>query len=180
MQKYKTREIVIVGIAVAVNIVGAFVAVATKVPLLLDHMGTMLICLIFGWRMAVACAFASSCIVAMLFDPYALPFAPTGMLMVFMLGIFLEHDFTEKLTTPFSMLIIVLPAAILGAIIAGYIFGGVTSSGSSIIVRFLINSGLDPAVSTFVIQFFMEYFDRLMSFYIVKKIYVRFDVDKIQ
>ncbi|MDO5040684.1 MAG: ECF transporter S component [Peptoniphilus sp.] len=180
MQKYKTREIVTVGIAVAINIIGAFVAVTTKVPLLLDHIGTMLICLMFGWRMAVACAFVSSCIVAMLFDPYALPFAPTGMLMIFMLGVFLEHDLVEKLAAPVSMLLIVLPASILGAIIAGYIFGGVTSSGSSIIVRFLINSGLNPALSTFVIQFFMEYFDRLMSFYIAKKIYGRFYIDKIQ
>ncbi|CDZ74370.1 hypothetical protein ING2D1G_0175 [Peptoniphilus sp. ING2-D1G] len=180
MQKFKTREIVIVGIAVVINIIGAFIAVVTKVPLLLDHIGTMMICLMFGWKLAVACAFVSSCIVAMLFDPYALPFAPTGMLMVFMLGMFLKQNFIDKFGAPVSMIFIVLPAAVLGAVIAGYIFGGVTSSGSSIIVRFLINSGVNPAVSTFVIQFFMEYFDRLMSFYIVEKIYARFHIDKIQ
>ncbi|WP_138159476.1 ECF transporter S component [Peptoniphilus catoniae] len=179
MQKIRTKDLVIIGILMTVNVAGSFIAVATKVPLLLDHIGTMMICLIFGWKLAVISAFASSCIMTILFDPYALPFAPTGMLMIFMVGLFLEFNIFNKLTTPFAMALAVLPGAILGAIIAGYIFGGVTSSGSSIIVRFLINMKLNPAVAVFIVQYFMEYLDRLMSFYLVNNIYKRLNLDTL-
>lgn len=180
MRKFNNRQLALMGVLIGVNIIGTFIAVVTKVPLLLDHIGTLMICLVFGWRYAVACAFVSSCIVAMLFDPYSLPFAPTGMLMVTMVGILLDKGYFKKFGRPLAIAIAVLPASILGAVIAGYIFGGVTSSGSSIIVRFLINKGLNPAIAFFIIQYFMEYLDRLMSFSLVYTIYKRYRFDKIQ
>jgi energy-coupling factor transport system substrate-specific component len=179
MRKFNNRDLTLMGLAITINIIGAFIAVVTKIPLLLDHIGTLMICLAFGWKYAVVCAFCSSCINTMLFDPYALPFAPTGMLMVTMVGILLEKGIFKKLGRPLAMAIAVLPASILGAVIAGYIFGGVTSSGSSIIVRFLINRGLNPAFAVFIIQYFMEYLDRLMSFSLVSMIYERYRFDKI-
>ncbi|MGO1581067.1 MAG: ECF transporter S component [Peptoniphilaceae bacterium] len=173
MSKIKSRDVAFIGICIAINIIGAFIAVSTKVPLLLDHIGTMMICMMFGWKIAVSSAFVSSCLVTMLFDPYALPFAPTGMIMISVVGIFLDKGVFKKLGTIPAMTLAVLPGAILGAIIAGYIFGGVTSSGSSIIVRLFINLGLNEAFSVFIIQYFMELADRILSFYVVKSVIKR-------
>lgn len=173
MSKFTSKDISILGIAVAINIVGSFIAVWTKIPLLLDHIGTMMICMLFGYKYGILTAMCSCFIVGITFDWFAIPFAPTGMLMIFIVGKFLEKDLFKKMGTVPAMLLATLPASILGACIAAYIFGGITSSGSSIIVRFLMGLGVGPVISAFVIQYLMEFLDRLLSFLIVRDVVKR-------
>lgn len=169
-----------IAICIAINCLGAFIAVSTKVPLLLDHIGSLLVCMLFGWKYGIVTAFLSSVMNQILFDPFALPFAPTGMLMVFMVGILYEKGYFKKLHTIPALLLAVLPGAILGAIIQGYIFGGVTSSGSDVIVRFMINKGVNPAASSFINQYFMEFVDRLISFTVVMTAVKRIKIESIR
>ena len=48
-----------------------------------------------------------------------------------------------------------------------YVFGGVTSSGSSILVTLLHKLGLNMVASAFVVQIVTDYADRLISIAIV-------------
>ncbi len=169
-----------IAICIAINCLGAFIAVSTKIPLLLDHIGSMMICLLFGWQYGVATALLSSVLNQILFDPFALPFAPTGMLMIFMVGMFYERGYFKKLKTIPVLMLAVIPGSILGAVIQGYIFGGVTSSGSDVIVRFMINKGMNPALASLINQYFMEFFDRLISFSIVTSVVRRINVKSLR
>ncbi|WP_297812842.1 ECF transporter S component [uncultured Finegoldia sp.] len=180
MRKTNTKLLTTIAICIAINCLGSFVAVATKIPLLLDHIGSIMVVMLFGWKYAVVTAFLSSVMNQIMFDPFALPFAPTGMLMVFMVGILHDNGYFKKFTTVGALLLAVIPGAILGAIIQGYIFGGVTSSGSDVIVRFMINMGVNPAVSSLVNQYFMEFFDRLISFTIVSAILRRINAESLR
>ena len=53
------------------------------------------------------------------------------------------------------------------ACITAYVFGGVTSSGSSILVTLLHKLGLNMVASAFVVQIVTDYADRLISIAIV-------------
>lgn len=174
MSKFRSKDISILGIAVAINIVGSFIAVWTKVPvLLLDHIGSMMICLMFGYKYGILTAMASCFVVGITFDWFAIPFAPTGMLMIFILGILRDKGLFNKIGNIPAMLVVVFPGAVLGSVIAAYLFGGVTSSGSSIIVRFLMSIGVGPVISAFIIQYVMEFLDRMLSYCIVEKVVKR-------
>ena len=180
MRKTNTKLLTTIAICIAINCLGAFIAVSTKVPLLLDHIGSLLVCMLCGLKYGVVTALLSSVMNQIRFDPFALPFAPTGMLMVFMVGILYEKGYFKKLHTIPALLLAVLPGAILGAIIQGYIFGGVTSSGSDVIVRFMINKGVNPAAASFINQYFMEFVDRLISFTVVMTAVKRIKLESIR
>jgi energy-coupling factor transport system substrate-specific component len=48
-------------------------------------------------------------------------------------------------------------------VIAAYLFGGVTSSGSSYIVQILRVVGMPDVVSVFIVQIFTDYADKFVA-----------------
>lgn len=60
-----------------------------------------------------------------------------------------------------------IAGTIISACITAYVFGGVTSSGSSILVTLLHKLGLNMVASAFVVQIVTDYADRLISIAIV-------------
>lgn len=63
---------------------------------------------------------------------------------------------------PFSTLLIAICSAIVAAIASAVVFGGITSSGNSIIIIYLKNMGLGLVPSIFITQILTEFIDKMM------------------
>ena len=62
---------------------------------------------------------------------------------------------------------ITIPGTIVSSIITAVLFGGITSSGSTIIVQLLNKAGLGLTASVFVVQIMTDYLDRILSLVLV-------------
>ena len=107
-------------------------------------------------------------------DIYSLYFAPVGMITGFMAGIAAEqmHGLVfekqvKKLQIITGALFITIPGTMVSSVINAVLFGGVTSSGSSILVQILSRTPLGLTGSIFAVQIFTDYLDRVISLALV-------------
>ena len=70
----------------------------------------------------------------------------------------------NRFTLIFWAFVLSLPGTILSSLITVKLFGGITSSGSSMIVQLLHGLGMDLTMSTILVQAGTDYLDRLLSF----------------
>lgn len=62
---------------------------------------------------------------------------------------------------------VTVPGSLLSAWICAALFGGITSSGSSILVQLLSHTSLNMTASVFLVQILTDYLDRAVSLYLV-------------
>ncbi|MFQ8698022.1 ECF transporter S component [Peptoniphilus harei] len=169
--KISTKKITILALCIAINMVGSWIGVLIKLPVYLDSIGTIMAGFtfgpIFGLLTGMITAFVNT-----IGDPIALYFMPTQLIVGFTAGYFKflkRNDYISKFyLTPFMS----IPAAISSALIATYLFGTVTTAGSSYIVQGLrAVMDLPDFVIVFVIQIITDYADKLISILLVSKVY---------
>lgn len=149
-------------VCVGINLALCFINMQLKLPIYLDTVGTMLVAALLGAPWAVACALLSAVANSGL-DPFALPFVPQSITSALMATLVFRHPRVKQLAVPIKGLIVGLPAAIIGAVIAAYIFGGVTSAGSSYILQFMTHAmGLPLVASAFAVQLVTDYIDKTL------------------
>ena len=169
--KFTSKKITFMALCIAINSVSAWLAVVLKLPVYLDSIGTIMAGFSFGPGFGILSgiisAFANS-----IGDPIAIYFMPTQIVVGFIAGYFKflkRDDIVSKLYLAPAMS---LPAAISSALIATYLFGTVTTAGSSYIVQAL-RAIMD--ISDFAIvlgvQIITDYADKLFSILLVSKIY---------
>lgn len=169
--KITSKKITFMALCIAINSVSAWLAVVLKLPVYLDSIGTIMAGFSFGPAFGILTgiisAFANS-----IGDPIAIYFMPTQIVVGFTAGYFKflkRDDIVSKLYLAPAMS---LPAAISSALIATYLFGTVTTAGSSYIVQAL-RAIMD--ISDFAIvlgvQIITDYGDKLLSILLVSKIY---------
>lgn len=161
--KISVRRLTLVGFGVAINIVGAFIALSLRLPIYLDSIGTIMIAALLGPKYAVITGVCGSLVSGMTFDIYSLYFAPVQISTGLLAGLMYQKGFLNGIKTPLGVLIFALPTSILSSIIAAVVFGGVTSSGSSYIVQVLKMLGVGDVVSVFITQFFTDYADKFIA-----------------
>lgn len=169
--KFTSKKITFMALCVAINSVSAWLAVVLKLPVYLDSIGTIMAGFSFGPAFGILTgiisAFANS-----IGDPIAIYFMPTQIVVGLTSGIFTflkRDDFMSKLYLTPTMSI---PVAISSALIATYLFGTVTTAGSSYIVQALrAVMDLPDFVIVFIIQLITDYADKLISILLVSKIY---------
>ena len=61
-----------------------------------------------------------------------------------------------------AALVITLPSTIISSCITAFLFGGITSSGSTVLVQLLAKTPLGMVGSCFVVQFITDYIDRVL------------------
>ena len=66
-----------------------------------------------------------------------------------------------------AALIVTIPSSLLSSLITAGLFGGITSSGSSVIVQLLAKTPLGLTLSCFIVQVCTDYLDRVIGFVIV-------------
>ena len=171
-------QICLIAFAIVLNLVGAQIALLLQLPIYLDSIGTCLLAYALGPWYAVLPGLFSSVINAMLGDAYALYYAPVGILLGFLYGYAWNHFLKEKERLLVAALFISIPTSLLSACITAYLFGGITSSGSTFIVQLLAHTPLGLTISCFIVQFITDYLDRLLALMLVKQFKQRIKLSK--
>jgi energy-coupling factor transport system substrate-specific component len=132
----------------------------------MDTVGTVFVSLFCGPVYGVSCALLSSLTNAV-FDPFALPFIPNGIVAAVFASLLRSARF-EKTPLLLKNLVVSLPCSIVSACISAYVFGGITSAASSYIVQFLYGVMHLPLVaSAFIVQIGTDYLDKLIILAVV-------------
>ncbi|HGD4748026.1 TPA: ECF transporter S component [Streptococcus agalactiae] len=166
MTKSPARLISFISIAIAINLVGANLALFLRLPIYLDTIGTLLIAVILGPWNAASTAFLSALINWMTTDIFSLYYSPVAIVVAIITGILIKRN-CKPSSLLWKSLIISLPGTIIASVITVILFKGITSSGSSIIAQFLHGIGLDMTSSLILVQVGTDYMDRLISLILV-------------
>lgn len=166
MTKSPARLISFISIAIAINLVGANLALFLRLPIYLDTIGTLLIAVILGPWYAASTAFLSALINWMTTDIFSLYYSPVAIIVAIITGILIKRN-CKPSSLLWKSLIISLPGTIIASVITVILFKGITSSGSSIIAQFLHGIGLDMTSSLILVQVGTDYIDRLISLILV-------------
>ena len=159
--KINVYQICLVALAVGINIVGGQIALFMKLPVYLDSIGTILTGAVLGPNLI------SGIFMGMTVDIYSLYFAPVGMITGIMSGLVFRKLSVKKVKVLFAAVLITVPGTIVSSVINAVLFGGVTSSGSSILVQLLSRTPLGLTGSIFAVQFLTDYLDRCISVFAV-------------
>ncbi|HHV3595262.1 TPA: ECF transporter S component [Streptococcus agalactiae] len=166
MTKSHARLISFISIAIAINLIGANLALFLRLPIYLDTIGTLLIAVILGPWYAASTAFLSALINWMTTDIFSLYYSPVAIVVAIITGILIKRN-CKPSSLLWKSLIISLPGTIIASVITVILFKGITSSGSSIIAQFLHGIGLDMTSSLILVQVGTDYIDRLISLILV-------------
>lgn len=168
----KTTPLVMTALGVCLNVIGSSLAMVAHLPIYLDTLGTIFVSLSCGPVYGVSCALASS-IFNSTYDPFALPFIPAGLTAALFASLLRQPRF-DHWPLVLKAFVVSFPTSIVSASIAAYIFGGITSAGSSYIVQFLYGAMHLPLVaSTFIVQVGTDYLDKLIIMVVVSVLLVR-------
>ena len=148
-----TYQLCLVAMAVAVNIAGGQIALLLRLPVYLDSIGTILVGAVLGPWMGMIPNLLSGIFMGMTVDVYSLYFAPVGMVTGLMSGL--------------TALGVAIPGTLVSSLINAVLFGGVTSSGSAVLVQLLARTPLGLTGSIFAVQILTDYADRCISIFAV-------------
>ncbi len=162
-----TRNLTLMAMGISLNIIGALIALTLRLPIYLDSIGTILVACLLGPKFAVMTGVCGSLVSGMTFDPYSLYFAPVQISTGLLAGLMYEKEFLKGKKTPLGVFIFTLPTSIISATIAAFLFGGVTSSGSSYIVQILSHFNVPMVVSVFITQVCTDYADKFLAVVLV-------------
>lgn len=167
MNKKNTFKITCMSLAVVINIVGAFVAATLKLPIFIDTIGTFLSAFLFGPLSGILTGFVTALINGLTFDPYSLYFMPVQIIVGLMAGICYKNGLFKGKNSAFGTIVVTVAGSIVAAFISAYVFGGITSSGSSFVVMYLKEAGINIVSSVFSTQILFDLLDKSIAVYIV-------------
>ena len=81
------KNITLISMGIALNVVGAFIALNLRLPIYLDSIGTILIACMLGPKYAVITGVGGSLVSGMTFDIYSLYFAPVQITTGYLAGL---------------------------------------------------------------------------------------------
>ncbi len=163
--KISVHKITLIALAIVINIVGSYIALGFHLPIYLDSIGTIMTAILLGPFYGLFPGVLSALITGMTSDIYALYYMPVGVVLGIVTGLIFQKNKTNKLFV--KAFCISVPASLISACITATIFGGITSSGSTMLVQLLAKTPLGLTLSCLIVQFFTDYFDRLLSLWLV-------------
>ena len=164
-KKITVFQLCVVAMAVGINMVGGQLALLLRLPIYLDSIGTIL----FGMLPNLL----SGVLMGMTTDIYSLYFAPVGMVIGFMNGLVWQRwiwkrpGIAGKGRLWLWALAVAIPGTIVSSVICAAVFGGVTSSGSMVLVQLLAKTPIGMTASIFLVQIVTDYLDRALSMMLV-------------
>lgn len=163
--KISVHKITLIALAIVINIVGSYIALGLHLPIYLDSMGTIMTAILLGPFYGLFPGVLSALVTGMTSDIYALYYMPVGIVLGVMTGFVFQKNKSNKLFV--KSFCISVPASLISACITANLFGGITSSGSTMLVQLLAKTPLGLMLSCLIVQFFTDYFDRLLSLWLV-------------
>ncbi|MCD8028655.1 MAG: ECF transporter S component [Erysipelotrichaceae bacterium] len=169
----KTHVTIVIAMGIVCNVVGAFIAMNFSIPLYMDSIGTILVAGLLGPKYAMLTGILGSLTSGMTFDMYSLYFAPVQLLTGFFAGTLYHTKWLQGKYMPIGAILVGVPTSIASAFITALLFGGLTSSSSSLIVMALNHLGLNLVVSVFIVQVITDYFDKLLAVFFTQLVIER-------
>lgn len=168
--KMSAMKLCMLAMAVCINVAGGQLALMLRLPIYLDSIGTILTGLWMGPVCGILPNLLSGVILGMTTDIYSLYFAPVGMITGLMAGFagqFMKVLLTDRNVSKRKILLgavlITIPGTAVSSVINAVLFGGVTSSGSAILVQLLSKTPLGLTGSIFAVQILTDYLDRVIA-----------------
>ena len=184
---FTTPRLVAIALCAALNFAIGIIVYLTKLPVFLDSVGTILCALLIApdRRAAIVCAFIAGFIGVMLSLPIN-PFLPWFSLTVLAIAL-VSALLTTRATATFRAQPLAVPAfagwvvlcgvvtglvaAIVSAPVVVYLFGGVTGSGSALVVAFFLTAGQKLLQSTLYAGFTTEPVDKALQVLLAALLY---------
>lgn len=168
--KIKTNQICIAAFGTAINIICPFIAATLKLPIYMDSIGTIFVTSILGFKYGAIAGAAGSIISGLTFDIYSLYYFPVQIITAYMTNLSFKNNFLNGRKILWGGLVVSLPTALASSVITAFVFGGITSSGSSYIVALLRSAGLSLTMSCILVQIITEYLDKTMAVVLTKAV----------
>jgi energy-coupling factor transport system substrate-specific component len=166
---FNTLTLVLIPVALAINVAVGQLVLAVKVPLYLDSIGTVLVGILAGpWAGAVT-GFLSNVIWTVTgWFPQAIAWAGVAALIGAMAGAFGKAAWMHSWwKSALAGVLTGIVAAVLSAPIAAFVFGGVTGSGTDILVAAFRSLGLDALGANMAQGVVSDPIDKLITFLII-------------
>ena len=122
MKKTNTFKITIMSIAVVLNIIGAFIAVALKLPIFIDTIGTFLSAFLFGPIGGMLTGIVTSLINGLTFDPYSLYFIPVQVIIGLIAGICYKKNLFKGKFLILGIIITTVMGSLMASLISAFLF----------------------------------------------------------
>ena len=100
-------------------------------------------------------------------DIFSLYYMPVGILLGLVTGLVSRKYSLKSWRIIPGAFLITIPGTIASAVITAVLFGGITSSGTTVLVQILNKAGLNLTASVFIVQILADYLDRLISLFLV-------------
>ena len=165
------RKMCVVALAIVLNVIGGQIALLFHLPVYLDSMGTIMIAMLYGPVYGMLPPLLYGLVMGFTLDIYSLYFMPVGLMLGLMTGLVSKYFSLKKWRMIPGAMMITVPGTIVSSIITAVLFGGITSSGSTVIVQVLNKSGLGLTASVFIVQILTDYVDRLLSLVVVSYLF---------
>ena len=166
-RKFTVVKQCMIAIGIVINIVGAFLALNLRLPVYLDSIGTVLVSGLLGPVYGMVTGVLGSLISGITFDIYSLYYAPVQLFTGLMAGLVFRTVWLKGRRLPIGSLAVSLPTSVVSAMITAFLFGGITSSGSSYLVVLMNNLGMNLTLSCFLVQVLTDYGDKLIAVILV-------------
>jgi energy-coupling factor transport system substrate-specific component len=164
----KAKVLTFIALSVAVNVVGSKVAILLSLPIFLDSIGTILAGAVIGPWGGLLTALVGGLLNGALGDIYSIWFAPSGMLMGLLAGVFLHKKVITKPSIIWRTAAISLPASFVSSLISTYLFSGITTAViTTALVQALSKTVFSLLTSAFLVQSVTDYVDKLIAVIIV-------------
>ena len=163
MRRTKVLKLSVTALCIALNMIGGTIALWLKLPVYLDSVGTILAGGLLGPLYGGAAGLGSALLCGFTSDVYALYFMPVGAITGLMAGVLFRKSFFRGFKMVLGTAVLTVPGTAVSASISAFLFGGVTSSGSSLLVQLFRHLGFSLMASAFAVQILTDYADRLIS-----------------
>ena len=161
------RKMCVVALAIVLNVIGGQIALMLHLPIYLDSIGTIMIAMLYGPVYGMLPPLLYGLVMGFTLDIYSLYFMPVGLMLGLVTGLVSKYFSLKKWRMIPGAMLITIPGTIVSAVITAVLFGGITSSGSTVIVQVLNKAGLGLTASVFIVQILTDYLDRLLSLVVV-------------
>ena len=177
MNANRTLKLTTLALCGVINILGGTVALLLRLPVYLDSIGTVLAAALFGPVAGLVPGLISGLISGMTSDVYAFYYIPVQLILGLVAGLVFRKlrpshtagSRSEGLSLRTmgwklfpAALVISLPGTVVSSTITAVVFGGITSSGSTVLVQLLHSLGMNLTLSVCVVQAMTDFVDRMI------------------
>lgn len=177
MNVNRTLKLTTLALCGVLNILGGTIALLLRLPVYLDSIGTVLAAALFGPVAGLVPGLISGLISGITSDVYAFYYIPVQLVIGLFAGLVfyrlrpakaagsrregLSFRSMGRKLFP-AALAISLPGTVVSSTITALVFGGITSSGSTVLVQLFHSLGMNLTLSVCVVQALTDFADRII------------------